>query len=356
MVNDPRRDHSMRIPRPDLSVKLGVPNACTRCHTDQDNAWAAEKMHAWYGDIENDWQDFAIALTEARQGNPAALPDLETAISDQSNPAIIRATLLTELPRYLSATNLPLIQDALKDKDPMVRLSGISTLANTDPRLRTQLVFPLIDDPIRAVRLEATRVLMDIPVAQLSQQQNDKLYQALQAYAASLQVNADRPEAMTQLGYYYSVQGRFHEAEKAYQQAIKLDRRFSAAYVNLADLYAQKNDEQQALTILKQGLTALPEDPDLHHALGLSLVRARRYEDAIPSLAKAAKLAPQNPRYAYVYAVALQSTGNIKKAINTLEQALQQHPYDRQIMAALVSFYRETGKMDKASKMAERLK
>ena len=126
MVNDPRRDHSMRIPRPDLSVKLGVPNACTRCHTDQDNTWAAEKMQAWYGEPKKDWQDFALVLQEARRGNPAVSPELEAAIANKSNPAIIRATLLTELPRYLSATNLPLIQDALKDKDPMVRLSGIS--------------------------------------------------------------------------------------------------------------------------------------------------------------------------------------------------------------------------------------
>ena len=356
MVNDPRRDHSMRIPRPDLSVKLGVPNACTRCHIDQDNAWAAEKMQTWYGEPKNDWQDFALVLNEARRGNPAASPDLEAAIANKSNPAIIRATLLTELPRYLSATNLPLIQDTLKDKDPMVRLSGISALANTDPGLRTQLVFPLLDDPVRAVRLEATRVLMDIPVAQLNQQQNVKLYQALQAYAASLQVNSDRPEAMTQLGYYYLVQGRFREAEEAYQQAIKLDQRFGAAYVNLADLYAQQNDEQQALAILEQGLLILPEDPDLYHALGLSLVRARRYDEALPELAKAAELAPQIGRYAYVYAVALQSTGNVKQAINALERALQQHPYDRQIMEALASFYRDTGEMNKASKIAERLR
>ena len=356
MVNDPRRDHSMRIPRPDLSVKLGVPNACTRCHIDQDNAWAAEKMQTWYGEPKNDWQDFALVLNEARRGNPAASPDLEAAIANKSNPAIIRATLLTELPRYLSATNLPLIQDTLKDKDPMVRLSGISALANTDPGLRTQLVFPLLDDPVRAVRLEATRVLMDIPVAQLNQQQNIKLYQALQAYAASLQVNSDRPEAMTQLGYYYLVQGRFREAEEAYQQAIKLDQRFGAAYVNLADLYAQQNDEQQALAILEQGLLILPEDPDLYHALGLSLVRARRYDEALPELAKAAELAPQIGRYAYVYAVALQSTGNVKQAINALERALQQHPYDRQIMEALASFYRDTGEMNKASKIAERLR
>ena len=33
---DPRRDHSMRIPRPDLSVVMGTPNACNQCHQDKD--------------------------------------------------------------------------------------------------------------------------------------------------------------------------------------------------------------------------------------------------------------------------------------------------------------------------------
>ena len=32
MELDARRDHSLRVPRPDLSVKFGTPNACTGCH------------------------------------------------------------------------------------------------------------------------------------------------------------------------------------------------------------------------------------------------------------------------------------------------------------------------------------
>jgi Flp pilus assembly protein TadD len=111
--------------------------------------------------------------------------------------------------------------------------------------------------------------------------------------------------------------------------------------VNLTDLFARQNQEAQALAILEQGLAVLPEDPDLHHALGLSLVRAGRHNDAMPALAKAAKLAPENARYIYVYVVALHSMGNITQAITTLERALQLCPYDRQLMAALVSFYRE---------------
>jgi predicted CXXCH cytochrome family protein len=49
MVVDPHHDHSFRIPRPDLSVKLGVPNACNRCHDDQSAEWTAEQVRNWYG-------------------------------------------------------------------------------------------------------------------------------------------------------------------------------------------------------------------------------------------------------------------------------------------------------------------
>lgn len=46
---DYRPDHSFRIPRPDLSVQLGLPNACNRCHRDKTNQWADKTMTQWYG-------------------------------------------------------------------------------------------------------------------------------------------------------------------------------------------------------------------------------------------------------------------------------------------------------------------
>ena len=46
MVVDRRHDHSFRIPRPDLSVKLGTPNACNDCHSDKPPAWAAAAIEA----------------------------------------------------------------------------------------------------------------------------------------------------------------------------------------------------------------------------------------------------------------------------------------------------------------------
>src|SRR5436190_7078860 len=49
MGNDLRHDHSFRVPRPDLSVKYGTPNACTNCHTNKNAQWAADAIVKWYG-------------------------------------------------------------------------------------------------------------------------------------------------------------------------------------------------------------------------------------------------------------------------------------------------------------------
>ena len=47
---DFRRDHSFRIPRPDLSIKYNVPNACNDCHADKSFQWSEEYITKYYGE------------------------------------------------------------------------------------------------------------------------------------------------------------------------------------------------------------------------------------------------------------------------------------------------------------------
>ena len=49
MGNDLRHDHSFRVPRPDLTVKYGTPNACNNCHNNKPAQWAADAITKWYG-------------------------------------------------------------------------------------------------------------------------------------------------------------------------------------------------------------------------------------------------------------------------------------------------------------------
>jgi len=108
--------------------------------------------------------------------------------------------------------------------------------------------------------------------------------------------------------------------------------------------------------VLRDGLAAVPDDASLHHALGLLEVRKKEMAKAVESLARAAQLAPDNARYAYVHALAVQGTGDAAQAITLLDAALTRHPNDRDILAALVLYHQQSGNADAAGEYARRLK
>jgi tetratricopeptide (TPR) repeat protein len=355
MVVDPRRDHSMRIPRPDLSVKLGVPNACNRCHGDQDVQWAADKVAKWYGGAPENNQAHAEIIDEARKGNPNVIPDLERLIQDDSTPAIIRATLIDELAALGSPSSTGVIVAALKDDSPMVRQAAAQALAGADDNTRFQYLLPMLDDPVRGVRIEVVQGVLDLPTELITSAQRQALAIALKDYQTSLQINADRPEAQAEMANLSVAQGQLDKAEAHYRAAIKLDPTFAPAYVNWADLQYRQGNEQRGMAILQKGLQASPGNADLSHALGLSLIRQKQYEEAVAALRAAAEIAPDNVRYSYVYAIGLQSTGKLSEAISVLEATRAKHPYNREVLSALVSYYKEAGKQNKAIEAYEAL-
>ena len=80
-----------------------------------------------------------------------------------------------------------------------------------------------------------------------------------------------------------------------------------------------------------------------------------RGQEAPDHLAAAARRAPANARFAYVYAVALNDAGRNGEALAVLEDDVARHPYDRDSLAALANFYRSAGNPDKAASYARRL-
>ena len=104
MVVDERRDHSIRIPRPDLSVKLATPNACNNCHKDKSSRWASDSVYKWYGHAPKGFQRFAEAIDSGSVGAPGAQQSLVRVVADREQSAIARATALSMLAAYASPT------------------------------------------------------------------------------------------------------------------------------------------------------------------------------------------------------------------------------------------------------------
>jgi tetratricopeptide (TPR) repeat protein len=341
MVIDARADHSMRVPRPDLSVKLGTPNACTTCHADRTADWATKAVDAWYPESRYRGPHYGETLHAALSGSPDAAQRLSALAADASQPDIVRATAINYLRSYAEPQQLPLIQTLLNDKDPLIRASAVHFLEVTDIRTRVDQGWLLLDDPDRVVRLEATRILAPLLRQQLPEQFRSQLERAIKEYMQAQQVNAERPETHINLGLIAIAMGDAQNAEQEYRTALHLEPTFVPGYINLADLYRQLGQDAAGEKLLQEGIEAAGDNADLQHALGLLLVRQKRLNEALNYLRQAAKLAEDNPRYIYVYALALEGAGDKQQALTVLTQANLRHPGNSEIMAALEKLKKE---------------
>ncbi|HEY2620505.1 MAG TPA: tetratricopeptide repeat protein [Acetobacteraceae bacterium] len=343
MVVDARRDHSFRVPRPDLSKAVGTPNACTQCHTDRTADWAAQKVAEWFPQGRQTTSHYGVALNAGRVGAVDAERQLDQLIMDQSQPAIARGSALLMLPAYPSAASAAAIKTAIFDADPLVRAAAPRALPTSPSPALIQVVVRLLTDPVRAVRIEAARALAGTDPRSMPPEQRTAFAAAYQELVAAETLDADRPEAHLNLGLLDVRQRQGDQAEAEYRAALRIDPRFVPALANLADLDRMRGMDQWGAELLRRALEIEPNNADVRHSLGLLLVRQHDYVGALALLRQAHELAPGDARYAYVYAVALNSTGASDQAVSLLEATHEQHPANRDVLIALISIARDRG-------------
>jgi tetratricopeptide (TPR) repeat protein len=349
---DARRDHSFRVPRPDLSVKTGAPNACTACHQDRDPGWAASILHEQWGVGSIDAPHFATALYAARAGHANAA--LRAAMDDPSTPGIARATALALMRGPLSDADILHVRQGLQDADALVRIGALRAMGGWPPQWRVRLAAALLTDPVRGVRIEAASLLADT-AQQLQPPESQAFDDAAREYRAAQMAVASRPAAHSNLGSFAAAHGELEEALQQFETALRMAPEFTPARVNMADALRRRGDEARGEALLREGLRLEPRDATLHHALGLLLARAGRYDVALPELRRAAALQPQNARFAYVYGVALNSTGESQQAVDVLRAAYARAPTDFDIASALVTILRDRGETGRAREIAGEL-
>ncbi len=354
MVIDVRHDHGFRVPRPEQTVRFGVPNTCNACHREQSAQWAADQVAKWYGHAPEGFQRYAETLYNSERHLPGSLARLTGLAGDTLQPAIARATAVSRLPGYNAPSAVSAAEAVVADRNPLLRAAAVTALEGVEPGERVRLLAPRLSDSILAVRTEAARAL-----AGLEQQMPDSAKaafgMALQEYIDVQMFNADRPESWTNLAGVHALRGERAKALMAYGRALALDSAFVPAWVNLADYLRATGNETGAGAALRDGIRHSPDNASLHYALGLTLIRQRQLPGAMAELKAAARLAPDDAHIGYVYGVALHDTGKPKEGIRQLEAVLKQHPDDLQVLQALSSYYREAGDVQRASAASAKL-
>ena len=355
MVLDARRDHSFRVPSPHLSLKLGTPNACNQCHQDRSVQWAADAVERWYGRDAKGEPHFGEALFAGRTGLPGAVPKLLDLAQDEGAPGIVRASALALLSRYSSPESTGVIRDALANSDPLIRIAAAAAAEVVEPGTRLELLFSALNDPVRAVRLEAVRALADVPPGQWGAKRLATRDLALAEYRGAFEIQSDRAESHYNLGLLHQRLGDLKEAEEAYLKALEIAPYSMLAYVNLADLYRAQGRGTEGEKLLRSGLKIDASSAPLQHSLGLLLVRMQRRSEALDWLQKAAENQLDQARYSYVYGVALQSLGQPQRALLVLRNAHARHPGDPDLLLGLVTVARQEGQLKIALNYARKL-
>jgi Flp pilus assembly protein TadD len=355
MVIDDRADHSLRVPRPDLSLELGVPNACSQsgCHNDQTVEWSADAYTEWYGKARK--PHFGTALAAARAGEPGAQDSLISIVESPLYPSIVRATALSVLQAYPDARTTRVMHRALGDDEALVRHTAVEGIAAETPEALVELLAPLLFDPVRAVRIRTASRLGGVGREYFKAYQREALDKELAEYIGAMRASLDFAAAGMNLGNLYESQGDADTAERYYRTALEIDDLFFPAKMNLAILLSQQGKNDDAEHLLREVLEAYPEEYDTAYSLALLLVGLNRVGEGVSFLAGAAEGMPKRSRVQYNYGLLLAQLSRDDEAEVALRNAMDLEPQSFDYLYALIDFYYKRGQFDEALVLADRM-
>ncbi len=355
MGNDFRRDHSFRVPRPDLSVKFDTPNSCngSGCHDDKSSEWAAAAIKKWYGPDRA--KHFSEALAFGRTRDPEAIPDLIDLATDQTQPAIARSTAVMYLGESVDPGAFQAIASLLSDKEPLVRYTSARQVDVLPPENKAQLLAPLLVDNVRTVRIAALGSLVGVPKNMMSNLDQANYDQVFKSYWTGLQLRSDFPGGQMEIAQYYDRTGNISLAEQAYVRAIEIDSYYNPARINLAGLYYNQKRFAEAEKLFKKVIELEPAFGQAYYSLGLLYAEQNKMLEAVEYMKLATEKIDYNDRVPYNYGLILQQLGKRDEAELAFKRGLSINPNSTSNLYALGYLYFEQKRFKEAAPVLQRL-
>jgi Tfp pilus assembly protein PilF len=351
---DRRYDHSIRIPRPDLSIQLGTPNACTHCHDDKTDQWALEYVNKWYGERKK--AHYATILADGAEGKPGADSGLLRIINSNLYPEIIRAAAIGYLSSYQSEQAQEALKKALNDPDPLLRYTAVENYVTVDSAGLFDVLAPLLSDPVISVRMEAADRLATFSKKAFNEIQYALFVIALEEYKKSQEYVADFPMGRHNLGNFYSKINDIPKAEENYREALVIDKLFYPAQSNLAMIYYRQGKTDAAADLLKDMISRHPDVTEGYFYLALLYGEQQKYDEAISLLETASTKPGSNPRIFYNLGLLYQSINQNDKCEAALVKGLSLDPCNFDLLYALFAFHMNHQERDKAAPYVKQLK
>jgi tetratricopeptide (TPR) repeat protein len=346
---DARRDHNIRVPRPDLTVQIGTPNVCNRCHTEpaEDAKWASEMVVKWYGDKRPDDPHFGLALHAAQQGQPQSDDLIRSLLRRRETPEIVRATAVELLAASPTAESLQMRLDALEDPSPLVRMAAVQAFPLDAISANIRDLADMLNDPVRVVRLAAASLLASNAGELIAAGFRPALDRAVQEYREGQQSQLDRAEANRNLGSLSFELGDVVAAIDSFRTAIRQQPSRTQLRTELSQILAAMAEDpaqqgafqkvngspeeirqlrEEEVKLLERDAKLLPGDAGPHFQRGRLLVLLKRDEEAVGSFREATRLAPNNYEYWMWLALICERLEQWEEGVAALKRMSQLRP------------------------------
>ena len=394
MIADPRRDHSIRKPSPELTMLTGVPNACMLCHQDRKRGetleWAHEHVERWYSELrassvgytasDSISKHYSLAIAAGRRGDPKALPLLIEIVRNKTqrdHRDMVRASALLLFGQAAPSEHSGLMIESLQDHDPLVRWAAVESFFRQPAEVRLQYLPNPLHDPLLAIRIESARMLAE--VSDRLQDETKKAFEAAaQEFAAAQLAMNDQAASYLNLAVFEhdretsrrrqvetwfsatmqdiqrkggpNVQASLAETTKVhneylrrlttkplelYRQSLRVDPEFIPSRINLAMLHNERGEPKEAEEQFREVLRIDPQQGEAAYSLGLLLAEWNRLDEAGEQLKRAAELRPKNTRIRYNYGLLLMQQEKHQEAQEELEAALNIEPDNATFLRAL---------------------
>ncbi|QXP80749.1 tetratricopeptide repeat protein [Winogradskyella sp. HaHa_3_26] len=353
MGNDFRRDHSFRIPRPDLSLKYGSPNACTGCHEDKDDKWAWEEFQKQHGAVDS--IHFSDKLAPGIAHHPDAYAGLAELINDKSEPEIARASAIKVISNYSSDDLIDQYLTLLNDESPLIRAATVDALSEANTTDYTNYFLPLLEDQKRTVRIKAFYGLGGLTELQIPEQYKESYQKVKKEFNAYLDHNSDFVGGRIKRARYNIKQGNLQKGIEGYKSALDIDELNNQIRLDLANLYYKDQNFEKAEETFKKVIEQESEYGPVYYSLSLLYAELNRTDDAIKQMKKAIEYMPDNPRPYYNLSLLYGKIQDSKNAEQTLLKGLNIDPTNESLLYALGYHYSSTNQSEKAKNILNQL-
>ncbi len=178
---------------------------------------------------------------------------------------------------------------------------------------------------------------------------------SLTLFGHDIEVTKDNVLAENSYGCALSELGLVDEAEKHFQNALRISPAYSEARNNLANVYLKKGMLNEAIACFNEIIRRNEATADIYYNLAAALEMQKKYDEAIKYYAKSLELNPEDPAANKRMGIALLAAGRTNEAIGYAKHACElTGDKDAECLDALASVFAAAGKFDEAARIAEK--